>query len=315
MSKKILVTGGAGYIGSACVKTLVEAGNTVVVFDDLTAGQEDKVTRGASLIVGDVTNETAVDEVFSQYQFDTVIHLAAKKAVGESEQEPALYFKNNVLGTLNVLSAMARYTVPQIIFSSTASVYAPIEGQATETSPVDPKNVYGQSKLMSETLIREFTRTGKISSHAILRYFNVAGDSGLGYKEESAQNVFPLIARSIKGGKSFQVFGDDYETKDGSGVRDYIHLSDLAEAHGQATNTEGACTINLGTGVGYSVFELVAAFEKAIGRKIEITVVPRRAGDVATVVANAERAKEILGWEPKRTLTDMVESTVAVYGL
>ena len=317
MQQTILVTGGAGYIGSACVQALKTAGHHVVVFDDLTTGKREKVPDGIELVVGDLTDEAALESLFSQHEFDAVIHCAAKKAVGESEECPEYYFKNNVAGTLNLLTAMATHAVPKIIFSSTAAVYAPAISVTafTEASPIGPVSVYGQSKLMAEILIKEFVRTGKLSNYVIFRYFNVAGDAGLHYNEDAAQNVFPLIARALTNGSSFNQYGSDYETKDGSGVRDYIHVADLAEAHLLALSLSHSDTFNLGTGAGYSVTELIAAFEAAAGKKLLVIHSPRRAGDVAMVVADGRHARSSLGWEPTHTLKDMVESTVRVYGL
>lgn len=318
MQKNILVTGGAGYIGSAIVSDLVAAGHHVVVYDDLSTGKREKVTPGAALVVGNMTDESALAAVFATHSFDAVIHCAAKKAVGESEQEPALYFKHNVGGTLNLLTQMAAHQVPHIIFSSTAAVYAPpADGvtPVTEEDVVHPASVYGQSKLMAETLIREFHRTDKLGQYTILRYFNVAGDAGLGYREEQAQNVFPLIARALAADTTFYMFGDDWPTADGTGVRDYIHVRDLAVAHVLALSSTDSAIYNLGTGSGYSVKQLVTAFETQSGRTLQAVVAPRRAGDVAVTVANAEKAKQALGWEPKCTLEDMVESTISVYGL
>ncbi len=315
MQKHILVTGGAGYIGSAVTAALIAQGDTVVVLDDLSAGQQDKVPAQATFVSGSTLDEASLSELFSREQFDAVVHCAAKKAVGESESRPEYYFKHNVVGTLNLLTAMAEHVVPKIVFSSTAAVYAPNESSVplTEDSPLAPASVYGQSKLLAEVLIREFARTGKISEYAILRYFNVAGDAGLSFREDAAQNVFPHLARSVFEGTPFRLFGTDYETKDGTGVRDYIHLTDLVEAHQRALSVTASDTFNLGTGAGYSVRELVAAFETSTGTALPVVEEPRRAGDVAVVLADASHARAVLGWEPKRTLKEMVDSTIAVY--
>ena len=317
--KKVLVIGGAGYIGSATVRQLVEEGNDVTVFDNFSAGQRDKVDARAEIVEGDILREEDLTEVFSQSDFDSVIHFAALKAVGESEELPAEYFQNNVSGTINILKAMSKHKVPQIIFSSSASVYAPQEdggGVFTESDPLGPISVYGQTKYISELIIQDFARIGKIDSYTLLRYFNVAGDAGLNFKEKNPQNVFPLIARAIAGEAEFGIFGDDYNTPDGTGVRDYIHLIDLVSAHIKAlqVNKDNSGAFNLGTSQGYSVKELVEAFERISGKSVGAKVQPRRAGDPAVVLANPTKAKEALGWEAKKTLDDMVASTLRVYG-
>lgn len=268
------------------------------------------------MVVGSLLDEAALASLFSSSAYDAVIHCAAKKAVGESEEQPARYFRNNVVGTLNLLTAMSEHGVPKMVFSSTAAVYSPSNAVPfTESATLAPASVYGSSKLIAETLITEFHRTGKLASYAILRYFNVAGDAGLMYREDAAQNVFPFLARALESGAPFKQYGSDYETKDGSGVRDYIHLADLVDAHVGALTISESGVFNLGTGTGYSVKELIHMFESVAGKKLVVSEEARRAGDVGTVVADASRARTALGWEPKRTLEDMVRSTIAVYGL
>lgn len=318
IEKTILVTGGAGYIGSAAVEALVTDGYKVVVFDNLDTGQKDKVHPEATLVVGDITNLSGLEAVFISHQFDAVVHFAGKKSVEESQRDPALYFKNNVIGTLNILTCMDKYQVSKIVFSSTAAVYEAMDKPDftfTEESPVSPASVYGQSKLMSETLIREFHNTNKISEYVILRYFNVAGDCGLQYREDTAQNVFPIIARAIEQQKTFYIYGNDYGTKDGTGVRDYIHLADLVDAHLRALTNNVSGIFNIGTNIGYSVYDLVNTFESVTGQKIPVEIQPRRSGDIGTVVADATKAQQLLGWRPTRCLNDMVESAAVVYVL
>lgn len=313
----ILVVGGAGYIGSATTQVLCDQGYRVTVFDNLSAGQKDKLHKDAKLVVGDMLNEDDLDKVFSQDKFDAVIHFAALKAVGESEEIPADYFKNNVSGTINILAAMEKYNVPHIVFSSSASVYAPSENSVfKEDAKLGPISVYGQTKYISELIIQDFARTGKIKSYALLRYFNVAGDSGLNFKEKVPQNVFPLIAKAVAGETEFGIFGTDYDTKDGTGVRDYIHLVDLVDAHIKALDVtrESSGAFNLGTSNGFSVKELVDTFEKISGKKVNPSIEPRRAGDPAVVLANPAKAEKELQWISKKTLDDMVNSTLKVYG-
>lgn len=315
MVKTILVTGGAGYIGSACVDFLNREGHKVIVFDNLSNGQKDKLPAGVELVLGDITKAEEVLTVCQKYNFDTVIHCAAKKAVGESEINPSLYFYNNVLGSLNVLSAMEQCKIPQIIFSSTAAVYqpSPLQLPVKETDSLEPVNVYGRTKLMVEEMIKDYARLGKINSYTIFRYFNVAGDVGLGYQEKNAQNVFPLLANAVTQGEEFSIFGTDFDTPDGTGVRDYIHLLDLVNAHSLALEKEINGVFNLGTGKGYSVRELVNTFSKVANKTMNVKEVSRRPGDPAMLTADASKALSKLGWQPVHTLEEMVESTLATY--
>ena len=315
MKKTILVTGGAGYIGSACVAELNRQGHKVVVFDNLSTGQAQALPKNVLVTIGDITNKDALRQLCQKYNFSAVVHCAAKKAVGESEQNPSLYFYTNLLGSLNVLSVMEEFVIPQIVFSSTAAVYAPPRNlkAVSEDSPLEPVNVYGYSKLMVEQLIREYARLGKIKQYTIFRYFNVAGDAGLLYQERNAQNVFPLLASAITSGQTFYIFGEDYETKDGTGVRDYIHLNDLVRAHLLALEGEFSGTFNLGSGSGFSVRELINEFEAASGAKLKVEITKRRAGDPASLVAHSSLAQQQLHWQPKSTLKDMVKSTLAAY--
>jgi UDP-glucose 4-epimerase len=314
-TRNVLVTGGAGYIGSACAAALLQDGVQVTVLDDLSHGVAEKVPSGATFITGDVTDPRVLEDAFANGQFDAVLHFAAKKAVEESEANPTVYFHTNVGGVLNLLATMERHQVPALVFSSTAAVYdatAPID-RFTEDAPTIPVNVYGRTKLIAEMCIAEYVRTGKLARATVLRYFNVAGDAGLAYREPNARNVFPILARATREGTPFSIFGTDYKTKDGTCVRDYIHLADLADAHRLALAQGGSGTYNLGTAQGYSVRELVAAFERASGKKVQVVESPRRAGDPACLLSDARRAARELGWTPTRTLDEMVESTLSVY--
>lgn len=323
--KTILVTGGAGYIGSAISQALLEDEYNIIILDDLSTGQNNQVRAGAKFIPGDILDTEILDQLFSEQSIDVVIHCAGKKAVGESEKDPYKYFSNNVIGTLNLLETMAKYQVPKLIFSSTASVYQiqaqpnPIEGDfkraLTEEAPLQPVSVYGETKLMAERLIQNYARLGLLPHFVILRYFNVAGDAGLNYLEDKAENIFPILARALSENKPFNIFGNDYSTKDGTGVRDYIHLNDLVSAHHHALAYEGQAIFNLGTKNGYSVRELISAFERLSGKTIKVIVAPRRPGDPACVIADATKVEFELNWRPKYDLDDMVRSILKVYNL
>lgn len=317
MNKNVLVVGGAGYIGSACVEELIKNEYRVFVLDNLSTGQVEKVNKKAQMIHGDILDISILEKVFKDNEFSTVIHFAAKKAVGESEEFPGLYFENNVKGTLNILTMMSKYNVPKIIFSSTAAVYQP-KGENdsiyTELSHAEPINVYGESKLISEKLIKSFARLGKIKEYVTFRYFNVAGDTGLNYIEKNAQNVFPLLTNAILNGTEFKILGDDYGTHDGTGVRDYIHLKDLVQAHVLGIGSVESGIYNLGTKNGFSVKDLIQAFERISNKKMNVVVVEKRKGDPAIVIADSSKANNDLNWQAEHSLDDMVTSTLKAYG-
>ncbi len=311
----ILVTGGAGYIGSACVASLIKEGHKVVIFDDFSTGQADKIPHGTELVQGSLLDSEAINRVCAVNKFAAVFHFAAKKAVGESEVNPVFYFETNVVGTFNLLKAMDQYHIPKIIFSSTAAVYESPKDNSliSENSPLGPISVYGTSKHIVEEMIEDFTRTGAIKNNVILRYFNVAGDAGLGFKEKNPQNVFPIIANKLKEDIPFQIFGCDYDTKDGTCVRDYIHLRDLVNAHILALNSTESGIYNLGTGTGYTVRDLVGAFNRNTDKQLMVEEYLRRPGDASVVVADASLARAKLGWSPHFSLDDMVKDTLKVY--
>ncbi len=317
MNKNILVIGGAGYIGSSTVNDLVKNNYNVLILDNLSTGQVEKVNEKAKLVHGDILDIVMLESVFKENEFNTVIHFAGKKSVSESEENPELYFQNNVIGTLNILTMMEKYNVPKIIFSSTAAVYKPKNEENaiyTEDSAVEPINVYGESKLMCEKMILSFARLGKIKDYVIFRYFNVAGDTGINYIEKNAQNVFPLLTKAILNEAEFNIFGNDYQTADGTCVRDYIHIKDLVGAHILAIESNNSGIYNLGTKNGYSVKDLVETFEKITGKKMNVIMSERRKGDPAVVIADATQANEKLSWIPQHDLADMVETTLAAYG-
>jgi UDP-glucose 4-epimerase len=317
MTKTILVTGGAGYIGSACVCGLIKDGHKVTVFDNFSTGQEDKVIDGVTKIEGDLLDFASIDKACASDKFDLVMHFAAKKAVGESEVNPTFYFDNNVVGSLNLLKAMEKNGIKQIVFSSTAAVYkAPEDGKnITENSELKPENVYGQTKLMVEEMIKSLCRTGVIDRYNIFRYFNVAGDYGLNFKEKNPQNVFPIIANCLNNKKNFSIFGTNYSTEDGTCIRDYIHLKDLVSAHIKAVINPENGIYNLGTGKGSSVKELVNAFNKQSEEQLLVIESDRRPGDSASLVADSSLAQSKLVWKPEYSLDDMVSDTLKVFGV
>jgi len=307
--KKILVTGGAGYIGSAIVRDLCNKGFDVVVIDNLDKGKKELVDIRADFFQVDLKNKDELESVFENNNFDTVIHCAALKAVGESEREPNKYFENNISGTINLLFCIKKFDVKKIIFSSTACVYKENSvGVYSETDEIMSPNVYGFTKIICENLICEQARiTGM--NYVIFRYFNVAGDVGLNYVDPNAQNIFPIISEVLNGVRDkVLVFGNDYDTKDGTGVRDYIHLQDLVLAHNCALDFDGSEVFNLGTGSGTSVLELVKEFGD-----VNYEIAPRRDGDVACALANSSKAYRLLGWKAQCSLSDMVLSQKAIF--
>lgn len=323
---RVLVTGGAGYIGSHTLLELMAQGHQVMVLDNYSNAQPEVLNRVRELsnqpladTTGDVRDAQALDQAMSEFAPDAVIHFAGLKAVGESMEKPLSYYDVNVAGTLAVLHAMDRANVRNIVFSSSATVYGVPEYQPyDEAHPTNPTSVYGRTKLMAEQLISDWAQTGDGRTGVLLRYFNPVGahpSARLG--EDPADipnNLMPFIAQVAVGKRDeLSVFGDDYDTPDGTGQRDYIHVVDLARAHVAAlswsTQHSGARTFNIGTGQPYSVFEMIRAFEAASGRDIPYVVTGRRAGDIATMQACAKRALAELGWVATHSLNDMSAST------
>ena len=312
--RTILVTGGAGYVGSHACKALAEAGFTPVVYDNLSRGH-DWAVRFGPLEVGELSDRAKLDEVFARHQPAAVLHFAALAYVAESVAQPALYHRNNVMGSLNLLEAMVASNVAAIVFSSTCAVYgAPGNGLLTEDMPLAPVNPYGETKMMVERLLADFSRTHGLR-HAALRYFNAAGaapEDGLGEDHDPESHLVPLVLDVALGRRSeITVFGDDYDTADGTCVRDYIHVMDLADAHVRALDHllagKGDLTLNLGTGTGYSVNQVIEAARRVTGEAINAVIGPRRAGDPPVLVADAARAREVLGWKPARAaLADQI---------
>jgi len=314
-STAVLVAGGAGYIGAHTAKALAEAGYTPVVFDDLSAGYREAV-RWGPLVEGDVRDTDALARAISVHQIKAVIHFASLIEVGRSVARPDLFYNQNVGGTLSVLAAMKATGVKRLVFSSTAAVYGHADSMLVEDSPKDPVSPYGETKLACERMIDWHCRAFGMSAVA-LRYFNAAGAdaSGLiGEAHDPETHLIPLTIKAALGlAKPLTVFGDDFPTPDGACLRDYVHVNDLASAHVLALDAKvpdgGFEAANLGAGKGASVFEVIKTVEKILGIPVPFSVGPRRAGDPAMLLADAAKAKSLLGWRPRESsLEQIVES-------
>ncbi|MGI6225838.1 MAG: UDP-glucose 4-epimerase GalE [Peptococcales bacterium] len=316
----ILVTGGAGYIGSHTCVALLEAGHNVVVADNLCNSkaevleQVEKITdKSITFYQVDVTCESSVDKIFATHHFDGVIHFAGLKAVGESVEKPLAYYYNNIVSTMVLCKIMQKYGVKRFVFSSSATVYGENVAPFVETMPLLPTtNPYGETKAMSERILMDIVKANPDWSVALLRYFNPVGAHESGLIGEAPNgipnNLMPYITQVAKGKlPKLRIFGDDYPTPDGTGVRDYIHVCDLAEGHVVALDklTPGTHIYNLGTGRGVSVLELVHAFEEANGLKVPYEIVERRPGDIAVCYADPSKAEKELGWRAKRSIVEM----------
>lgn len=320
---KILVTGGAGYIASHTVVSLIEAGYEVVSVDNFSNSNMTAV-HNVQKIVGkpftfyenDVCDKQAMRKIFTENNIEAVIHFAGLKAVGESVQMPLEYYHNNLFSTITLLEVMREFGVKKFVFSSSATVYGiPDKMPITEDSPLSTTNPYGATKLMIENILRDLYASDNSWNIILLRYFNPVGAHKSGLIGEDPKgipnNLMPYIAQVAAGKLAcLTVHGSDYPTPDGTGVRDYIHITDLAEGHLAALehiNRFGAEAINLGTGTGYSVLEMVNAFQKASGKTVAYKIGPRRAGDIASCYASPEKAKRLLGWAAKRGLDEMCQ--------
>ncbi len=323
---KVLVTGGAGYIGSHTLVELSDAGVDFIVLDNLSNSNLEAIKRVEQIIgkdikfiKGDIRDKELLDEIFRAYDIDSVIHFAGLKAVGESVEQPIKYYDNNVAGTITLLKAMQEANCKTIVFSSSATVYGnPKTNPIKEDFEVGATtNPYGTSKYMIENILKDLKISDKEFKIAILRYFNPIGahESGLIGEDPNdiPNNLMPYISQVAVGKLDYlRVFGNDYDTHDGTGVRDYIHVVDLANAHVkalQALNKNSFIIVNLGTGKGYSVLDMVKSFEKVNNIKIPYKIVQRRAGDIATCYADPSLAKELLDWEAKRDLEQMCKDT------
>ena len=326
MSSTVLITGGAGYIGSHTTIQLLEAGFDVVVLDNLSNSSVVSLERvkgitgrSVTFVEGDIRDRACLRQLLADNQIGSVIHFAGLKAVGESQSHPDLYYDNNVVGSLTLFEEMARAGIFTVVFSSSATVYGDQgSGQYCEDSPLAPTSVYGRTKRIVEDMLRDFAAADARWRVALLRYFNPVGAhvSGLIGEDPSGipNNLMPFVVQVAVGKREkLSVFGDDYPTPDGTGLRDYIHVLDLAAGHLAAlrylTVSDGVMTVNLGTGRPFSVLEMVSAFERATGRSVAYKVVDRRPGDVAICYANASLAKQLLGWSADLSIEQMCEDT------
>lgn len=316
MSNSILVTGGAGYIGSHVVKQLGLAGENVVILDNLSKGFKEAIKYG-TLVVGDTGDKELVSKVITDNNIDTVMHFAAHTIVPESVSDPMKYYWNNTCSTRNLLECSANHGVKNFIFSSTAAVYGmPESGQATEESPLSPINPYGTSKLMSEWMLRDLSNATDLR-HVALRYFNVAGcdhEGEIGQSTPEATLLIKVACEAAVGKRdSVYIFGTDYPTPDGTGIRDYIHVEDLASAHVSALDYLRAggtsTTLNCGYGHGYSVREVLNMVSKVNGKDLNVIEEQRRAGDPPQLIAGVEKIHQILNWEPKYNDLELIVKT------
>lgn len=308
---KILVVGGAGYIGSICTELLLDEGHEAAVFDNLSEGHRRAIDPRARFIQGDLADRKQIEAALSSARPDAVMHFAASALVAESMQDPSKYFRNNISNGLNLLDGMVAAQVNRIVFSSTCAIFGPPEHvPINETAPARPINPYGESKLAFEKILRWYDQIHGLK-FVSLRYFNAAGASGkFGEDHRLETHLIPNVLKVALGQKAhIEIFGADYETPDGTCIRDYIHIVDLARAHILALGAAGSEFYNLGTGGGSSVREVIAACRKITGRNIDTIEKPRRAGDPPRLIASSEKIKTELGWQPKfQSLDRIIES-------
>jgi len=316
--KNILVTGGAGYIGSHVVKLLCNEGHNVIVFDNLSLGRKENLHKKAELTIGDILNMDQLDLVMAK-NIDTVFHFAAWKAAGESMTDPAKYARNNICGTLNILESMIKNKVSRIVFSSSAAVYGnPQYLPIDEKHPTNPENYYGYSKLAIEENLKWYSQLKDIR-FAALRYFNATGydvDGEIKGKEKNPANLSPVVMETLAGLRDkMLVFGADYNTPDGTCIRDYIHVNDLATAHLMAMNyirdNNKDLLVNLGTGAGHSVLDVISTAEQVSGRSVKYQIVGRREGDPENLVASSDLAYKLIGWKAQHSDLETIFKTMA----
>lgn len=309
----VLVTGGAGYIGSHVVSLLGEAGKDIIILDNLTTGRPENILYG-KLIIGDLRNQTLLDQVFTDHNIEAVLHFAGSIVVPESVTNPTLYYQNNTENSAALIKTCLKHGVKKFIFSSTAAVYGmPESGVASEETPTNPINPYGRSKLMTEWMLEDVSNAHDFS-YVALRYFNVAGASKTGKIGQSTPRATHLLKTAAevvtKKRAGMSIFGTDYKTKDGTCIRDYIHVDDLAQAHLDALSylDKGGKSqvLNCGYGHGFTVKEVIGAVESYIGQKLNVEMGPRRAGDAVELISKAEKIKTVLGWQPKYNDLDYI---------
>lgn len=310
----ILVTGGAGYIGSHTVKLLLERGFEVVIVDNLSRGHIEAVPKGVPFEKADLLDYYTLNSVIKKYPIDSVIHFAAFTYVGESVEDPGMYYRNNVVGSFNLINAVKENNIKKFVFSSTCSIYGnPLNIPISENEPANPINPYARTKFMIEEILRDFDNSHGLK-HIALRYFNAAGcsdDASIGESHEPEPHLIPLILYAALGIKDkITIYGDNYDTPDGTCIRDYIHVNDLADAHIKALDyiDSGSKSdyINVGTGNGYSVKEMIEAARRISGREIKSEITSRRAGDPARLVAENSKARNLLGWSAKYGLDEII---------
>lgn len=312
----VLVTGGAGYIGSHVVRMLLKQGHSVVVLDSFSRGHIESVPADAKLEEVDLLDYENLVSAISKHNIDAVIHFAAFAYVGESVENPGLYYLNNVTGSINLIRALNKNNIKKIVFSSTCSLYGnPGHVPISEDEKLNPINPYAKTKYFIEQVLSDFDASYGMK-YAALRYFNAAGadfDAGIGESHEPEPHLIPIVLQVALGKREqVSIFGDDYQTPDGTCIRDYIHVNDLADAHIRAleylNNGNDSTIINLGTGNGYSVKEIIESAERVTGKKIKSVIAPRRAGDPAILIADNKKAREVLGWNPKYGLDEIISS-------
>lgn len=309
---RVLVTGGAGYIGAHVVRSLRSSGHDVAVLDDFSTGSRTRLTPEAPLFTGSLLDTAFVEASLNTFGADAVVHIAAKKAVEESVADPLFYYEENVVGLHSVLSAMLRAGTRRILFSSSAAVYgSQATSPVTETSPTEPSSPYGWTKLMCEQMVRDVSAAHDFNWSA-LRYFNVAGAADPQLADRGENNLIPKVFRAISSGARPQVYGDNYPTPDGSCIRDYIHVNDIADAHTAVLNQMATAALsdvyNIGTGTGTSVLDIMTTVRQVTGVDFEYDIAAPRAGDPADVVADPAKIRSELGWQSTHNLHDTVES-------